>query len=110
MSLERAVLESSIGVTQAGEWLVWGRMDGAQIGLDISTLPVDDPKKVISEYGRPRILVEPTVVPIEGCSFVAAGSDHNVLITSQGKAYSWGFNTNYQCVKEQKGTISQLRL
>ena len=87
----------SIGVTQAGECLVWGRMDGAQMGLDLSTLPLDDPQIVVSERGKPRILLEPTVLPIPECSYVAAGSDHNILITSEGKAYSWGFNANYQC-------------
>ncbi|KAI7974898.1 hypothetical protein EIK77_001102 [Talaromyces pinophilus] len=87
----------SIGVTQAGECLVWGRMDGAQMGIDLKTLPLDDPHLIVSERGKPRILLEPTALPISGCSFVAAGSDHNILVTSDGKAYSWGFNANYQC-------------
>jgi regulator of chromosome condensation len=87
----------SIGISQAGECLVWGRMDGAQMGLDISTLPLDDSTKVLSERGRPRVLLEPTVLPISNCVFAAAGSDQNIVITSEGKAYSWGFNTNYQC-------------
>jgi regulator of chromosome condensation len=87
----------SIGVTQTGECLVWGRMDGAQMGIDLSTLPLDDPQIVVSARGKPRILLEPTALPISGCSFVAAGSDHNILITSEGKAYSWGFNAGYQC-------------
>ncbi|GAD99570.1 Ran exchange factor Prp20/Pim1, putative [Paecilomyces variotii No. 5] len=87
----------SIGVSQEGECLVWGRMDGAQMGLDIKSLPVDDPTKVLSERGRPRVLLEPTVLPIPDCVYAAAGSDQNIAITSQGKAYSWGFNTNYQC-------------
>jgi regulator of chromosome condensation len=87
----------SIGITQTGECLAWGRMDGAQMGLDVSTLPVDDPKKITSERGKPRILLEPTALPHPGCVYVAAGSDHNLMITSDGKAYSWGFNANYQC-------------
>jgi regulator of chromosome condensation len=87
----------SIGVTQMGKCLVWGRMDGAQMGIDISTLPINDPKLIVSERGKPRILLEPTALPIIGCTYVAAGSDHNILITSGGKAYSWGFNANYQC-------------
>ncbi|KAL1965400.1 hypothetical protein VTN77DRAFT_5837 [Rasamsonia byssochlamydoides] len=88
----------SIGITQTGECLVWGRIDGAQMGLDTSQLPIDDPKKVISsENGKPRILLEPTALPIAGCVYAAAGSDHNILVTAEGKAYSWGFNANYQC-------------
>lgn len=87
----------SICVTQTGECLVWGRMDGAQMGIDLNALPLDDPQIVVSERGKPRILLEPTALPISGCSFVAAGSDHNILVTSDGKAYSWGFNAIHQC-------------
>ncbi|KAJ9376072.1 hypothetical protein DTO063F5_8994 [Paecilomyces variotii] len=87
----------SIGITQSGECLVWGRMDGAQTGLDINSPPIDDPTKVISERGKPRILLQPVALPIPGCVYAAAGSDHNILITSEGRAYSWGFNATYQC-------------
>lgn len=87
----------SIGITQAGECLVWGRIDGGQMGLDTSALLTNNPDEVISERGKPRILIQPTALPISGSAFAAAGSDHNILITSEGKAYSWGFNTNYQC-------------
>ncbi|EEA27878.1 hypothetical protein TMatcc_003825 [Talaromyces marneffei ATCC 18224] len=97
MKIIRGGTHHSIGVNQAGECLVWGRMDGAQMGIDLSTIPVDNPQIVVSERGKPRILLEPTALPISSCSFVAAGSDHNILITSEGRAYSWGFNTNYQC-------------
>jgi regulator of chromosome condensation len=67
------------------------------MGLNISTLPVDDPKKVISERGRPQILLQPTALPILRCISAAAGSDHHILVTSEGRAYSWGFNATYQC-------------
>ncbi|KAJ9196145.1 hypothetical protein DTO164E3_6442 [Paecilomyces variotii] len=87
----------SIGISQEGECLVWGRMDGAQMGVNIDSLPLDDSTKVLSERGRPRVLLEPTVLPIPNCVYAAAGSDQNIAITAQGKAYSWGFNTNYQC-------------
>ncbi|KAJ9294121.1 hypothetical protein DTO271G3_7249 [Paecilomyces variotii] len=87
----------SIGISQEGECPVWGRMDGAQMGINIDSLPLDDPTKVLSERGRPRVLLEPTVLSISECVYVAAGSDQNIAITAQGKAYSWGFNTNYQC-------------
>jgi regulator of chromosome condensation len=87
----------SIGITQAGECLVWGRVDGGQMGLDINALLINNHAGVILERGKPRILVQPTALPISGSMFATAGSDHNILITSQGEAYSWGFNTNYQC-------------
>lgn len=87
----------SIGITHSGDCYVWGRMDGAQMGLDISQLSLNDPKTVVLERGKPRILLQPTRLPVSDCIFAAAGSDHNIVITSSGKAYSWGFNATYQC-------------
>ncbi|KAI9785558.1 MAG: hypothetical protein M1839_009299 [Geoglossum umbratile] len=87
----------SIGITHNGECLVWGRIDGGQMGLEIAKLPVDDPKKVIVERGKARILLEPISIPIPNCVYAAAGPDHNIVITSEGKAYSWGFNATFQC-------------
>ena len=88
----------SIGITQDGKCLVWGRMDGSQMGVDITKLAMDDPSVVtMDERGKPRILLRPMALPVEKCHHVAAGSDHNVVVTTDGKAYSWGFNVNYQC-------------
>lgn len=86
----------SIAVTGAGECLVWGRLDGSQCGIDVATLP--DESTVKDERGKPRILKTPTAVPgIEGkVVFATAASDHSFAITEQGRAYSWGFSTNYQ--------------
>jgi regulator of chromosome condensation len=82
----------SIGVTHDGQCLTWGRMDSSQIGIDLSDLPLDDPEKVTLVDGKPRILLEPTALPISNCVYAAAGSDHNLVVTAEGKAYSWGFN------------------
>jgi regulator of chromosome condensation len=88
----------SIGVAHSGECLVWGRLDGSQMGIDMSTLPVDDPTKVtVDARMRPRILLQPTAIPNLHCSYAAAGSDHNIAVATDGTAYSWGFNANYQC-------------
>ena len=87
----------SIGITHSGECLVWGRIDGAQLGRNITHLVHDDPEAFMIERGKPRILLKPTLLPITGCTYGAAGSDHNVVTTSEGKAYSWGFNATYQC-------------
>jgi regulator of chromosome condensation len=88
----------SLGVTGSGECLVWGRIDGGQLGLDISKLPLGDPTKVrVDSRNKPRILLQPTPLPISNCSHVAAGSDHSLLVDSKGNAYSWGFNATYQC-------------
>ncbi|KAI9652143.1 MAG: hypothetical protein M1831_007175 [Alyxoria varia] len=88
----------SLAVTEKGECLVWGRMDGGQVGLDVGTLPINDPSTVVSDdRGNPRILLRPTPLPIPKCVYVAAGTEHSIAITEEGEAYSWGFNINYQC-------------
>jgi regulator of chromosome condensation len=90
----------SIGVTETGKCLVWGRIDGYQMGIDVKMLPLDEPTKVVvDERGSPRILLQPTSIPNLDASYVAAGTDHNIVITTAGKAYSWGFNANYQCAQ-----------
>lgn len=109
MRMLQGGMHHSVGVTHRGECLVWGRMDGAQMGIDLTSSPLlDDPRQVVEERGKPRILLEPTALSIPDCSFVAAGSDHNILITSEGKAYSWGFNVNFQCGQGSNDDIDEI--
>lgn len=88
----------SIAATADGECLAWGRIDGHQIGIsddDIAKLPEEAIIK--DEHGRPRIISEPTKVKIDGhVAHVASASDHNIVITKEGQAWSWGFSANYQ--------------
>ncbi len=51
----------SIAVTKSGDCLVWGRMDGCQMGIKPSDLPKED--LIFDERNRPRILKAPTAVP-----------------------------------------------
>ncbi|KAI9933383.1 hypothetical protein ASPWEDRAFT_43187 [Aspergillus wentii DTO 134E9] len=84
----------SLGITDDGQCLVWGRIDGYQTGLKIDTLP--DNVVIKDERGRPRILIEPTPVPGINAKFVAAGSDHSIVIDAEGRPWSWGFSATYQ--------------
>jgi regulator of chromosome condensation len=84
----------TVAVTEKGELLVWGRLDGAQLGLDISSLPNDDLMR--DSAGRPRILKTPTQIPGIDAVYAAAGEDHCVAVAKDGKAYAWGFSINYQ--------------
>lgn len=98
----------SICATEDGDCLVWGRLDGNQCGLSkdyINSLPEDATIK--DERNQPRILTVPTKVPtIEGkAAVVTTCSDHNLVITEEGKAYSWGFSANYQT---GQGTIDDV--
>ncbi|KAJ9649517.1 hypothetical protein H2199_000292 [Coniosporium tulheliwenetii] len=83
----------SVGVTEDGDCLVWGRLDGYQTGLKINELPEES---VISHNGRRRILKVPTKVPGFKAQMATCGTDHTIAITTDGKAYSWGFSANYQ--------------
>ncbi|KAF2444910.1 RCC1/BLIP-II [Karstenula rhodostoma CBS 690.94] len=89
----------NIAITQDGEVLIWGRCDGSQTGIPPAQLEaIDDEDRVLkSENGKPKILIEPTVIP--GLSNIvtgACGPEHTIVINKDGKAYSWGFSANYQ--------------
>ncbi|KAF2167689.1 hypothetical protein M409DRAFT_65819 [Zasmidium cellare ATCC 36951] len=89
----------SLAATEDGDCLIWGRIDGAQTGIaadQLSKLPAD--ALIKDETDRPRILAEPTKVSaIQGEVIkVTTNSDHNIVITKDGKAWSWGFSANYQ--------------
>ncbi|WPA99283.1 uncharacterized protein RHO25_003900 [Cercospora beticola] len=89
----------SLAATEDGACLIWGRIDGAQTGIsedDLAKLPAEATIK--DDSGRPRILAQPQKIPtIQGeVVHVSAASDHNIVITKEGQAYSWGFSANYQ--------------
>lgn len=87
----------SLAVTAKGEVLVWGRVDGAQAGMELDEIPEEN--FFVDKDGNvsKRSLVVPTVVPeVENAVHVAAGTDQCVAITEAGKAYTWGFSENYQ--------------
>jgi regulator of chromosome condensation len=93
----------SVAVTEAGHCLVWGRIDGCQSGLDISTLPEDH--LIRDSKNNPRILAVPTRVPDLDAVYAAAGSDHCIAISRDGKAYSWGFSQTYQTGQGQDDEV-----
>ena len=84
----------TVAVTDKGELLVWGQLNGCQLGLDISTLAEDD--IIRDSLNKPGLLKVPTQIPGIDAVQAAAGSDHCIAVTRDGKAYSWGFSINYQ--------------
>lgn len=85
----------SLAITDNGECLVWGRMDGSQTGLDVATIPEGDIIK--DAKGNSRILMKPTAVPGLGHATMAAiGTDTSIVLNAAGQAYSWGFSANNQ--------------
>ena len=87
----------SIAITTSGTPLVFGRMDGLQTGLDISTISADSIIYDQATPPRPRILIVPTAIPGVGHAvYASAGTDHTIIVNADGKAWSWGISVTYQ--------------
>jgi regulator of chromosome condensation len=84
----------TLSVTESGQVLVWGRIDCAQGGMEVSEFNKDD--LYFDEHGKPRFLVKPAVLPILNGHYVSAATDTCLVVTKDGQAYSWGFSANYQ--------------
>lgn len=84
----------TLSITESGQVLIWGRIDNAQGGMEVSKFNKDD--LFFDENDKPRFLVRPVVLPdLEG-RFAAAATDSCLVVTDDGEAYSWGFSANYQ--------------
>ncbi|KAH9986728.1 regulator of chromosome condensation 1/beta-lactamase-inhibitor protein II [Xylariaceae sp. FL0662B] len=84
----------SVACTRDGELVTWGRVDGHQVGHPTDLYNEDN--AVFDDNGKPRILLEPTLVEGINAHFVAAGTDTSFVLNEAGKVYSWGFSANYQ--------------
>ncbi|KAJ4393417.1 hypothetical protein N0V93_002627 [Gnomoniopsis smithogilvyi] len=92
-------------ITEEGKVLVFGRIDGHQLGLPTEQFNKDNSH--YDEHDRARILAVPSA--LEGLPKIVsadAGTDTSYVITEDGRVYSWGFNTNYQCgIGETDGDV-----
>ncbi|KAI9742751.1 MAG: hypothetical protein M1818_003480 [Claussenomyces sp. TS43310] len=87
-------IQHSIAVTENGECLVWGRLDGYATGMKLDNLPAE--RTIRDLRDSPRNLKVPTPIPELDAVFAAAGSDHSIAITKDHKAFSWSFNVDRQ--------------
>ncbi|KAM5343227.1 hypothetical protein ACJ41O_014193 [Fusarium nematophilum] len=88
----------SAAVTAEGECLVWGRMDGGQLGIEFTPEQLNDEDTIRhDERGNPRICLRPTKVPHIGRAVhVACGTDHTVFVDDGGRAYTTGIGSSGQ--------------
>jgi regulator of chromosome condensation len=98
--------DHSLAITDEGACLSWGRIDNKALGLDVKDIPSSN--IIFDTYGRPRILKVPTVVSgiDETIVSLGIGTDHSFVITKDGQAYSWGFNTQGQA--GQPGDVDEV--
>ncbi|KAK7403728.1 hypothetical protein QQX98_010500 [Neonectria punicea] len=88
----------SAAVTVDGKCLVWGRMDGGQLGISFSTEQLENEDVIrYDERNKPRICLRPTIIPnIGDAVHVACGTDHTIFVNKEGTAYATGFGTSGQ--------------
>ena len=87
----------SLAITQKGQCLAFGRLDGLQLGLNTKDLADDDLIFDDHDPPRPRILIEPKPIPNLGKAvYAASGVDHSIVVNDDGKAFSWGISVTYQ--------------
>lgn len=85
----------SLAVTSGSEALVWGRIDGYQLGIQIDQ--VSDGDLIRDDNKKPRILKKATVVQdIKAVVSVAASSDQSFVLDAEGSAFASGFSVNFQ--------------
>ncbi|KAK3328965.1 putative Ran exchange factor Prp20/Pim1 [Apodospora peruviana] len=89
----------SAAITEENECLVWGRMDGGQLGIQFTAEQLADDSLIKRGELRndPRICLRPTPVPgIGEAVYVACGIDHTIFVNEEGKAYGSGFGSQGQ--------------
>ncbi|KAI5466488.1 putative Ran exchange factor Prp20/Pim1 [Mariannaea sp. PMI_226] len=88
-------MHHSAAITNDGQCLMWGRMDGGQLGINFIAKQLEDETIIRrDEYGKARICLRPTLVPgIGHVVNVACGTDHTIFINQMGHGYSTGFGT-----------------
>ncbi|PWW77216.1 hypothetical protein C7212DRAFT_277797 [Tuber magnatum] len=76
-------------LTDGGQLLVWGRDDDGQLGLGLVKSSAAD---VVSTRSVHKLHVAP------GTSFtsIACGTHHNIAISTEGQAFTWGSDVGYQ--------------
>lgn len=82
----------TIAVTDKGHCLTLGRIDSRVTGFPLDDLEDEKDKIVLNERQKPGILKYATQLPDLNAVTVAAGTEHNLVVTKEGKCFTWGFN------------------
>lgn len=88
----------SAAVTAEGDCLLWGRMDGGQLGVAFAPEQLQDTTLICrNQRDKPAICLRPAAIQNIGpVSHVACGADHTIFITKSGGAYATGFGSQGQ--------------
>lgn len=92
----------SLALSKDGTVYSFGRYDYHQIGFDSSNLPEGI---VRDDKGTPRYLPIPSPLSLGGedddeklpkFRFVACGAHHSLIISEDGRVWTWGFSSSFQ--------------
>lgn len=87
--------DHSAAVTANGQCLVWGRIDGGQLGVKLDDEQLQDETLVRrDDRGLPRICLRPVAVPNIGATAdVSCGNGFTIFVNTEGGAYGAGFGS-----------------
>ncbi|KAJ2081072.1 hypothetical protein H4R24_002598 [Coemansia sp. RSA 988] len=87
----------SIALAADGRLYAFGRSDSHQTGLPFSTLPSDVAPNGDAAASHKKAITAPTLVKdLPPVADFVCGSNHNIALTADGKAYSWGYGEMLQ--------------
>lgn len=77
----------SVALCASGRVFVFGRADSHQLGLPRSSSS-DNQQQQQQERAFPTPILHPT---LQGVTFLAAGTNHNLAVAGKGQLWSWGY-------------------
>lgn len=87
--------DHSAAITAEGQCLVWGRIDGGQLGVELKAEELED--ETITRHddrGLPRICLRPIpVTNIGKAAYVSCATGHTIFINTDGQGFGSGFGS-----------------
>ncbi|KAI9477469.1 ran exchange factor Prp20/Pim1 [Coemansia mojavensis] len=86
----------TIALAADGAVYSFGRSDSHQTGLPFSTLPSDAPGDTDASAHKKAITVPTQITSLPPIADFACGSNHNIALSKDQKAYTWGYGEMLQ--------------
>ncbi|KAJ2354834.1 hypothetical protein IWW50_003672, partial [Coemansia erecta] len=87
----------SLALSSDGSVYSFGRSDSHQTGLPFATLPSDAaPSGADASQHKKAISVPTLIKDLAAITDFACGSNHNIALAGDGRAYAWGYGEMLQ--------------
>ncbi|KAJ2866966.1 hypothetical protein GGH94_001133 [Coemansia aciculifera] len=97
----------SLALAADGRLYAFGRSDSHQTGLPFATLPADADKPA-EESAHKKAISSPTPIPtLSAVSDFACGSNHNIALTRDGHAHTWGYGEMLQLGNAEEEDVAE---